>query len=204
MYSIDRNSRSSIAHSFYRARCATAAGVLVCAGLGVAVSQVSAPETPGTTPAGYAVNFSQYVAAHDGTKIAIDVWLPKGLIRGEHIPALIKGTPYWRAGALTFLGKALSELGEFPGNLLCDLCVCAIRAKDGVVVKQRVENLKRRKRAGLRDLIANQVVQCELVNALGCRSKVGVDLETFEIANDQQRWIAEFFAIIVQLFVCLF
>ena len=24
---------------------------------------------------------------------------------------MIKGTPYWRGGALTFLGKALSELG---------------------------------------------------------------------------------------------
>jgi putative CocE/NonD family hydrolase len=60
------------------------------------MSQGSTPPDPSITPAGYAVNSSQYLTAHDGTKIAIDVWLPKGLVGGEHIPALIKGTPYWR------------------------------------------------------------------------------------------------------------
>jgi putative CocE/NonD family hydrolase len=92
----DRNSWSGIAHLICRAWHATAAGALVCAGIGVAVSQVSAPEDPSITPAGFAVNSSQYLTAHDGTKIAIDVWLPKELAQGEHIPALIKGSPYWR------------------------------------------------------------------------------------------------------------
>ena len=50
-----------------------------------------------TTPAGYAVYSSQYVTAPDGTRIAIDLWLPKRLAAGERFPALMKGTPYWRA-----------------------------------------------------------------------------------------------------------
>jgi len=37
------------------------------------------------------------LTARDGTKIAIDVWLPTGSAAGERLPALMKGTPYWRA-----------------------------------------------------------------------------------------------------------
>ncbi len=48
------------------------------------------------TPAGYPVSSSLYVTAHDGTRIAIDVWLPKGLSPGQRTAALMKGTPYWR------------------------------------------------------------------------------------------------------------
>jgi predicted acyl esterase len=47
--------------------------------------------------AGYTHNSSLYVAAGDGTRIAVDVWLPEGLRPGQRIPALVKGTPYWRA-----------------------------------------------------------------------------------------------------------
>src|SRR5205814_443353 len=60
-----------------------------------------------TVPAGYARNRSVYVTSHDGTKIAIDVWLPKTLKAGERVPGLIKATPYWRGRRLTFIGKAL-------------------------------------------------------------------------------------------------
>ena len=41
-------------------------------------------------------------------KIAIDVWLPKDLPTGQRIPALMKGTPYWRAPEFTALGKKMA------------------------------------------------------------------------------------------------
>lgn len=40
---------------------------------------------------------SRYVAVADGTKIAIDLFLPRGLPPGERVPALITQTPYLRA-----------------------------------------------------------------------------------------------------------
>jgi putative CocE/NonD family hydrolase len=61
-----------------------------------------------TVPAGYARNSSVYVTSADGTKIAIDVWLPKTLKAGEHVPGLIEATPYWRGRQLTLLGKAFA------------------------------------------------------------------------------------------------
>jgi putative CocE/NonD family hydrolase len=63
------------------------------------------------TPAGQPRGASVYLTMRDGTRIAATVWLPPDLRPGERVPALIKGTPYWRAGALTFLGKAATELG---------------------------------------------------------------------------------------------
>jgi putative CocE/NonD family hydrolase len=61
-----------------------------------------------TVPAGLARNSSLYVTSADGTKIAIDVWLPETLNPGQRVPALIKATPYWRAQQLTWIGKALA------------------------------------------------------------------------------------------------
>jgi uncharacterized protein len=58
---------------------------------------------------------SHYLPMSDGTRIAIDIALPKVLKPGDKIPALIKGTPYWRASRLTFLGGALAELGLLRG-----------------------------------------------------------------------------------------
>ena len=63
------------------------------------------------TPAGPPRGGSSYLAMRDGTRIAMTVWLPANLQPGQRIPALIKGTPYWRGGGLTFLGKALTQLG---------------------------------------------------------------------------------------------
>ena len=62
-------------------------------------------------PAGLPHGASQYLTMRDGTRIAVTVWLPLDLKPGERVPALIKGTPYWRAGSLTFLGKAAVVLG---------------------------------------------------------------------------------------------
>jgi putative CocE/NonD family hydrolase len=66
---------------------------------------------PELTPAGLPHDSSRYLAMRDGTRIAIDVWLPKDLKPGQQVPVLIKGTPYWRGASLTFLGDALSEFG---------------------------------------------------------------------------------------------
>ena len=61
-----------------------------------------------TVPSGYARNSSLYITSRDGTKIAVDVWLPPQLAQGQRIPALIKATPYWRARELSLPGKALA------------------------------------------------------------------------------------------------
>jgi putative CocE/NonD family hydrolase len=63
------------------------------------------------TPAGEPRGASLYVTMADGTRIAATVWLPADLRPGERVPTLIKGTPYWRGGALTFLGRAATQLG---------------------------------------------------------------------------------------------
>ncbi|HWF76632.1 MAG TPA: CocE/NonD family hydrolase [Caulobacteraceae bacterium] len=63
------------------------------------------------TPAGLARGASSYLTMRDGTRIAVTVWLPADLKSGQRVPALIKGTPYWRGEALTFLGKAAVQLG---------------------------------------------------------------------------------------------
>jgi hypothetical protein len=70
------------------------------------------------TPAGLPRGASLYLTMRDGTRIAATVWLPADLRPGQRVPALIKGTPYWRGGELTWLGKALSELGLriIPGD----------------------------------------------------------------------------------------
>jgi putative CocE/NonD family hydrolase len=67
------------------------------------------------TAAGMLRYTSHYLQMSDGTRIAIDMSLPKVLKPGDRIPALIKGTPYWRASRLTFLGGAMAELGLLRG-----------------------------------------------------------------------------------------
>ena len=74
-------------------------------------------------PAGYKRDAALYVTAKDGTRIAIDVWLPESLGSGERIPALIEPTPYWRARELSYLGEALAEflapaLGQEPATAI--------------------------------------------------------------------------------------
>ncbi len=61
-----------------------------------------------TVPAGYKRITAQYVTSGDGTKLAVELWLPANLAAGKKIPALIKATPYWRARELTWIGKGLA------------------------------------------------------------------------------------------------
>ena len=54
---------------------------------------------------------SLYLPMRDGVRIAVSVALPKDLKPGGKIPALIKGTPYWRAAQYSFLGGAMAQIG---------------------------------------------------------------------------------------------
>ncbi|WP_188109545.1 CocE/NonD family hydrolase [Pseudohalioglobus sediminis] len=57
---------------------------------------------------------SQYVTTSDGTRLAVDVWLPTDIAPGEHRPALLRATRYWRNGEFTLLARGLSALGVLP------------------------------------------------------------------------------------------
>jgi putative CocE/NonD family hydrolase len=62
------------------------------------------------TPSGLKRDRALYVTASDGTKIAIDVWLPADY-RGGRIPAIIRATRYGRAREVEPLGRLLWKLG---------------------------------------------------------------------------------------------
>ncbi|MBN1341678.1 MAG: CocE/NonD family hydrolase [Phycisphaerae bacterium] len=60
----------------------------------------------------------QYVTMRDGCKIAIDVYLPKGLEPDERMPAIVEQTRYWRSIAYQFpfnllAGPEPSDLAKF-------------------------------------------------------------------------------------------
>jgi uncharacterized protein len=45
---------------------------------------------------------SFYLTMRDGNKIAVEVYLPKGLKKGEKIPAIMHQTRYWRSFQLNW------------------------------------------------------------------------------------------------------
>ncbi|HEV2365445.1 MAG TPA: CocE/NonD family hydrolase [Caulobacteraceae bacterium] len=80
--------------------------VVIVFAAGALYSLTSAPRTP----SGLKQVSSAYLTMSDGARIAVDLWLPPDLKRGQRVPVLIKGTPYWRGYQLGFLAKALIEL----------------------------------------------------------------------------------------------
>lgn len=66
-----------------------------------------------------------YISMRDGVQLAIDVYLPKGLKKGEKIPALLHQTRYWRAPQL-----------RWPINLFSD----GLIGRQGQFIKQVVNN----------------------------------------------------------------
>jgi putative CocE/NonD family hydrolase len=62
------------------------------------------------TPSGLKRDRALYVTASDGTRIAIDVWLPAGY-RGGGIPTIIRATRYGRAREVKPLGRLLWKVG---------------------------------------------------------------------------------------------
>ena len=98
----------------------TLLGVLVVVALGVAAvygaSFLWAPAGEAQTPAGYARNTASLLPAADGTRLAIDVWLPADLQSGQRVHTVLEGTRYWRATGLTRLGRMAAMLGvPLPG-----------------------------------------------------------------------------------------
>jgi putative CocE/NonD family hydrolase len=66
-------------------------------------------------------NHSVYVTAEDGTRVAIDVWLPDSLNADQRIPTLVEGTRYWRATQVGWMGRVLNLIGSqapgaYPGS----------------------------------------------------------------------------------------
>ncbi len=69
------------------------------------------------TPAGFKRNSAHYVAAADGTRIALDLWLPETLAPEERIPTLIEGSRYWRDLRPTLVGRIINLIGgSAPGT----------------------------------------------------------------------------------------
>jgi len=62
------------------------------------------------TPSGLRRNQALYVTTHDGTRIAVDVWLPEDY-QGGRIPAILRATRYGRAKRIQPLGRLLWKLG---------------------------------------------------------------------------------------------
>lgn len=65
-----------------------------------------------TVPAGQARNTSSYVAMSDGTRLAVDVWVPSGLEAGETLPAITITTRYWRSPDMGPVYRLLVGVGE--------------------------------------------------------------------------------------------
>jgi uncharacterized protein len=61
-------------------------------------------------------NRAVYVTMPDGTKIAVDIWLPANYKVGQKLPTIMHSTRYWRAMQPTFLGRALMGLGVLPSD----------------------------------------------------------------------------------------
>lgn len=101
-------------------KIATALSVMVAMAVLVVLYAQSRPLAgEHLTPQGEQRNQSLYVTAEDGTRIALELWLPAALKPGERVPTLISGTRYWRASRVTFVGRVLHGLGfEAPGAAL--------------------------------------------------------------------------------------
>ncbi len=72
------------------------------------------------TPAGFKRNTALYVAADDGTRIALDLWLPDDLQAGHSVPALIEGSRYWRDVGFTLAGRVMNLFGSPGPGMLPD------------------------------------------------------------------------------------
>lgn len=73
------------------------------------------------TPSGLKQNSSFYVTARDGTRLAVDVWLPANYRAGERLPAVFYPTRYWRAIGWSWIARGAHGLGLFsPPDPLMD------------------------------------------------------------------------------------
>jgi putative CocE/NonD family hydrolase len=61
---------------------------------------------------------SRFVEMTDGTRIAIDVWLPESALSGESVPTVMRMTRYWRAGqwALPMFDDSPAEAATYTAH----------------------------------------------------------------------------------------
>lgn len=90
-------------------------GRRVIAGATAALVAMAAP-TAAQQAATDVVTTSEYVRTRDGTRLAVDVHLPKTRAAGERLPALLELTRYWRASENATTGvrnPSLNSLDRF-------------------------------------------------------------------------------------------
>ena len=92
-----------------------ALGVVVLAVVGL----IALGRSPGEamTPAGLRRNLSLYVPVHDGTRLAVEIWLPANLAPGRRLPAIFRPARYVAAGESGPLERLQFALGREPGWL---------------------------------------------------------------------------------------
>lgn len=87
-------------------------GIIAVAGLTIIVSGFTTKLVgEEALAAGGKRNTAMYVKMRDGTRIALDIWLPEKFTGGQKLPTIMNSTRYWRASQPTFLGRALTGLG---------------------------------------------------------------------------------------------
>jgi putative CocE/NonD family hydrolase len=59
---------------------------------------------------------SLYVTMSDGTKIAVDVWLPTNLKPGQKLPTMLRATCYWRSFQMGQAGRFMEDYALMPAN----------------------------------------------------------------------------------------
>jgi putative CocE/NonD family hydrolase len=88
--------RSSNHHTTARARALALAPVaalaFACGAFAGCASDDPRPEADTTLP----VNTARYLTMHDGTRIAVDVWLPPAATAGGRVPTVVRATRYSR------------------------------------------------------------------------------------------------------------
>jgi uncharacterized protein len=89
------------------------AGLLILAGGGVLAGSAMLTKVPGEEmlAGNLKRNSAVYVKMTDGTKIAVDVWLPPQMKAGERLPVLTMTTRYWRTQQVGWLQRALYGIG---------------------------------------------------------------------------------------------
>src|SRR5579859_1971132 len=63
-----------------------------------------------TVPAGFKRDQAVYLVMRDGVEIAVDVWLPPNLQKGERVPCLMRSTRYWRAEQIRWGARVMVAL----------------------------------------------------------------------------------------------
>lgn len=113
--------------------------LLVLITAGILVTALLTP-LPGDalTPAGIKRNSAVYVAADDGTRIALDLWLPADLQVDQTVPALIEGSRYWRDVGATLAGRIMNLFGTPGPGMLADGYARYFNAKGYAYVKLEV------------------------------------------------------------------